>query len=98
MGPYQICWVSRVPARAWGDEGVELVKRARKQSAVAFVNAVLRKAKPDALEVPPAHDDASLALGWSHPQWLVTRLVREYGFDVARGICEFDQQVPETVV
>jgi 16S rRNA (cytosine967-C5)-methyltransferase len=98
IGFYQIGWLERVPARAAVNESVELVKRARKQSAVAFVNAVLRKAKPETLEVPPAHDDASLALQWSHPEWLVERWVREYGFDVAREICKFDQQVPETVV
>jgi 16S rRNA (cytosine967-C5)-methyltransferase len=80
------------------NESVELVKRARKRSAVAFANAVLRKAKPGSPKVPPAHDDASLALEWSHPEWLVERWVREYGFDVARRICEFGQQVPETVV
>jgi 16S rRNA (cytosine967-C5)-methyltransferase len=98
MGLYQIQWLERVPARAAVNESVELVKRARKRSAVAFANAVLRKAKPGSPDVPPAHDDASLALEWSHPEWLVERWVREYGFDVARRICEFDQQVPETVV
>ena len=98
MGLYQIGWLERVPARAAVNESVELVKRARKRSAVAFANAVLRKATPGSLEVPPAHDDASLALEWSHPEWLVERWVRDYGFEVARGICEFDQQVPETVV
>ncbi len=98
MGLYQIGWLERVPARAAVNESVELVKRARKRSAVAFANAVLRKAKPSSLQVPTAHDHPSLALEWSHPEWVVKRWVREYGFDVARGICEFDQQVPETVV
>jgi len=98
MGLYQIGWLERVPARAAVNESVELVKRARKRSAVAFANAVLRKAKPGSLEVPPAHDAASQALEWSHPEWLVERWVHEHGFDVARAICEFDQRVPETVV
>lgn len=98
MGLYQIQWLERVPARAAVNESVELVKRARKRSAVAFANAVLRKAKPGSTDVPPAYDDASLALEWSHPEWLVERWVGEYGFDVARRICEFDQQIPETVV
>ena len=98
IGLYQIQWLERVPARAVVNESVELVKRARKRSAVAFANAVLRKAKPGSVEVPPAHDAGSLALEWSHSEWLVERWVREYGFDVARAICEFDQRVPETVV
>jgi len=99
IGLYQIGWLERVPARAAVNESVELVKRARKRSAVAFANAVLRKAgTTGAFDVPPAHDLPGVALGWSHPEWLVERWAREYGLDVARQICEFDQQVPETVV
>jgi 16S rRNA (cytosine967-C5)-methyltransferase len=43
LGAYQLGWLERVPARAAIYESVELVKRARKRSAAAFVNAVLRK-------------------------------------------------------
>jgi transcription termination factor NusB len=43
LAVYQLCWLSRIPARAAINESVELVKRARKRSAAPFVNAVLRK-------------------------------------------------------
>src|SRR5215467_13463573 len=43
LGLYQFGWLSRIPQRAAVNESVELVKRARKRSAVPFVNAVLRK-------------------------------------------------------
>ncbi len=43
LGLYQLQFLSRIPARAAIFESVELVKAARKGSAAAFVNAVLRK-------------------------------------------------------
>ncbi len=43
LGFYQLQFLSRIPARAAIFESVELVKAARKGSAAAFVNAVLRK-------------------------------------------------------
>ncbi|MGA9798463.1 MAG: transcription antitermination factor NusB [Terriglobales bacterium] len=40
---YQLLFLDRIPGRAAVHESVELVKRARKGSAVPFANAVLRK-------------------------------------------------------
>jgi len=42
LGVYQLQFLSRVPTRAAIFESVEIVKAARKRSAAAFVNAVLR--------------------------------------------------------
>jgi len=43
IAAYQMLFLSRIPARAAINESVDLVKRARKRSAVPFANAVLRK-------------------------------------------------------
>src|SRR5580693_4473430 len=43
LGAYQLLFLDRVPERAAVHESVELVKRAKKRSAVPFANAVLRK-------------------------------------------------------
>src|SRR5579863_7643402 len=43
LAVYQLLYLDRVPQHAAVHESVELVKRARKRSAVPFVNAVLRK-------------------------------------------------------
>jgi len=43
LAAYQLEFLERVPQRAAVHESVELVKRGRKKSAAAFVNAVLRK-------------------------------------------------------
>src|SRR5713226_9418489 len=43
LGAYQLMFLNRMPERAAVHESVELVRRARKKSAVPFANAVLRK-------------------------------------------------------
>ena len=43
LAVYQVQFLDRVPRRAAVHESVELVKRAKKRSAVPFANAVLRK-------------------------------------------------------
>ena len=43
LAAYQLRYLDRIPQHAAVHESVELVKRARKRSAAAFVNAVLRK-------------------------------------------------------
>jgi len=99
---YQLRWLDRIPPRAALHESVELVKRARKRSAAAFANAVLRKladqkAKNWTTEVREAHGgdtSRSIASSCAHPDWLVERWVREYGLEFAQKICAHDQSVP----
>jgi 16S rRNA (cytosine967-C5)-methyltransferase len=104
LAAYQLALLPRVPARAAVYESVELVKRARKRSAVPLVNALLRKLADEAGkrgEVPAiagARTPEELSERSAHPLWLVERWVHEFGEDAARRICMYDQQVPETAV
>ncbi|MBV8053425.1 MAG: transcription antitermination protein NusB, partial [Acidobacteriaceae bacterium] len=43
IASYQLTFLDRIPVRAAIHQSVELVKQARKRSAVPFTNAVLRK-------------------------------------------------------
>jgi 16S rRNA (cytosine967-C5)-methyltransferase len=100
---YQLRWLDRIPPRAAVHESVELVKRARKRSGAAFVNAVLRKLSANAQPADHPSKETfssaeSLASSFAHPLWMVERWVREYGPDAARRICEHDQSVPTTAV
>jgi 16S rRNA (cytosine967-C5)-methyltransferase len=102
LAVFQLRWLDRVPQRAALHESVEWVKRARKRSAAAFVNAVLRKlAAAQKREVAAARECGSpekLARLFAHPLWLVERWAREYGLDAARQICEHSQSVPATAI
>src|SRR4051812_18182991 len=79
LAAYQMAF-TRVPARAAVNESVELVKQARKRSAVPFVNAVLRKMSGSPLEIGKASGVAAeeLAAAYAHPHWMVSRWVSEY--------------------
>jgi 16S rRNA (cytosine967-C5)-methyltransferase len=105
---YQFRWLDRVPKRAALHESVELVKRARKRSAAPFVNAVLRKlsaavdqARGNSAGIEQFLADErpeTLARLLAHPQWMVERWVREYGFAAAREICKYNQIAPVTAI
>ncbi len=61
LGVYQLEFLERVPARAAINESVELVKHARKASAVPLTNAVLRKIPKTANADRAARHAASFA-------------------------------------
>ncbi len=105
LGVYQLGWLDRIPARAAIHESVELVKRARKRSAVPFANAVLRKLAESLTSgkgfidsIRSAATTAALASGSAHPEWLVQSWVTQFGLDVARSVCSYDQSIPVTAL
>jgi 16S rRNA (cytosine967-C5)-methyltransferase len=62
---------------------------------------VLRKmagsgAEPLKVEVCSTARD--LGRVFAHPQWLVERWVREFGFETTRKICTYDQRIPNTTI
>lgn len=74
LAAYQLLFLDRIPGRAAVHESVELVKRARKGSAAAFANAVLRKlasastAKYAAEDKSAAAQEGSSGLGPTQSQ------------------------------
>jgi 16S rRNA (cytosine967-C5)-methyltransferase len=101
LASYQLMFLDRIPARAAVHESVELIKRARKRSAVPFANAVLRKMVGSGERYVKSEDisaPSDLARRYAHPQWLVDRWIREFGFEIAREICTYDQQIPDTTI
>lgn len=105
LGFYQLRQLDRIPSHAAINESVELVKRSRKRSAAAFVNAVLRKlAEENSARVkrsaPGANSPsaANIAATWAHPLWLVERWQQSYGIETALEICRYDQSIPNTAI
>ncbi|HEX4488193.1 MAG TPA: 16S rRNA (cytosine(967)-C(5))-methyltransferase RsmB [Terriglobales bacterium] len=99
LAAYQLKFLDRIPGHAAVHESVELVKRARKRSAAAFVNAVLRKLS-ERPKLPPttATNADELAAQTAHPLWLVERWTQEFGFEVTQKICQHDQLTPQTAI
>ncbi len=103
LGLYQLRFLERVPAHAAVSESVELVKRAKKHSAAALVNAVLRRAARDAkisgeaLEklLPAGCSPAErLAILNSHPTWLVERWLAAFGPERTLALLEANNRPP----
>src|SRR5579863_7132453 len=89
MALYQIRFLDRVPGHAAVNDSVELARRAGKASAAAFVNAILRRAIREPLEVPEA---------LSTPAWLLERWIAQYGADAAAGIARASLSPPERFI
>jgi hypothetical protein len=101
---YQLLHLTRVPASAVVDDAVDLARLARKQSATGFVNAVLRttlrqKHRLDLPARPADPSDTGAALAYlgithSHPDWLIARWLRRYGFDATERWVQFNNEAP----
>jgi 16S rRNA (cytosine967-C5)-methyltransferase len=103
LGLYQLRCLNRIPKRAALYESAELMKLARKRSAVPFVNGVLRKLSGKSLkyDLEGSSENTSpesIASALAHPPWLVERWAKEYGISAARKICAYDQSVPATAI
>src|SRR5689334_2758297 len=96
LAAYQVQFLSRIPAHAAINDSVDLVRRARKRSAVPFANAVLRKIGGSRFTESTSEDwtAATLAREFAHPEWLVARWVTQYGVERTYAICRQDQRIP----
>src|ERR1039458_3521438 len=92
MAIYQLRYLERIPPHAAVKDSGELVKRARKTSAVGFVNAVLRQVDRDPIAWPDRETELSC------PEWLLARWERQYGVEAAIGIARAALREPEKYV
>lgn len=82
IGAYQILFLDKVPDSAAVNTSVELAKTAGRGQAAGLVNAVLRKISQNKDNLPPIPewDEARyLSIRYSHPKWLVKRLLAMLG-------------------
>ena len=99
LGLYQLRFLSRIPPSAAVNESVKLVGHARLRSAQSFVNAVLRRASRES-EYDPITEISDpierVAVGTSHPAWLIRRWTNQFGADRTRAIAESNNRTPTT--
>ena len=82
LGAYQILFLDKIPDSAAVNESVKLAKLFGRGAASGLVNAVLRKVSQNknALPAIPERDEAKcLSIKYSHPKWLVKRLLTVLG-------------------
>jgi 16S rRNA (cytosine967-C5)-methyltransferase len=97
LGLYQIFWLDRIPNHAAVNETVEIAKRGGMGPQSGFVNALLRgylrefestrKALAELKKNEPF-------IGYSHPDWLVSRWSERWGLESTVSLLEWDNRPP----
>ena len=101
IGLYQLFFLDRIPPHAACYETVELSKRLGCGNQSNFINAILRRseAERDAIKAELAElRQAQMALGYSHPEWLVQKWIARWGADDTRKLLEWNNTPPGTHV
>ena len=93
LGAYQIVFLDRVPDSAAVNTSVELCRDVGRAQAAGLVNAVLRRvaASKEKLPAVPERDTVTyLSVRYSHPKWLVRRLLTILGREEAEEFLRSD--------
>ena len=101
IGGYQILFMDRVPHRAAVNEAVEMTRRHGRPKAAGMVNAVLRRFVEHWMDMPdlPKGSTADyLSLRYSHPKWLVLRLLDLIGPDETQEFLRLDNDAVPTCI
>ncbi len=99
LGLYQIFWLERIPDHAAVHETVEQAKRGGYGAQAGFINAVLRGYLREADETRRMLGELKTtqpALGYSHPDWLVTRWEKQFGLERTRELLAHNNTPPPT--
>jgi 16S rRNA (cytosine967-C5)-methyltransferase len=82
---YQILFLDKIPSYAVVNEAVNCVKSLVSEKHGKLVNAILRNIlrQIDHLDFPTPEDDkvSYLSVFYSHPEWLVERWLKRFGFE-----------------
>jgi len=79
LGLYQLEFLDKIPDFSAVNDSVGLVQRARKTSAKGFVNAILRRAATEKVEIAYSEEIDWLSVETSHPRWLIERWITKLG-------------------
>jgi 16S rRNA (cytosine967-C5)-methyltransferase len=98
---YQLLYLDRVPSYAAVNEAVELAKIHRGRKAAGFVNGVLRNFLRETVaggQLPSGNAVPSLAIRYSHPEWLVQRWLGEFGVEIATALMRANNEKPPLIL
>lgn len=93
---YQMVYLDKIPDRAAIYEAVEIAKKRGHKGIASLVNGVLRSIQREGLPSFEMIADPieRLSLETSHPKWLVTRWVNQFGYDKTKEMCEMNLTAP----
>lgn len=99
LGVYQIVFLDKIPKRAVVNESVNLAKKYGHIKSSGFVNAMLKNVSENELE-ELSFDEVidEISITTSHEKWFIEKLINEYGVDISRSICEYNNIEPPVYV
>jgi 16S rRNA (cytosine967-C5)-methyltransferase len=97
IGLYQILFLDKIPASAAVNESVNLVQMAKKTSAKGLVNAVLRKASREKIDLNYADEIEKLTVETSHPRWLIEKWIADFGYEETAKLAEANNKTTRLV-
>lgn len=101
IGGYQILFMDKIPHHAAVSEAVEMTRRAGRPKATGMVNAVLRKFVANWMNMPKLPEGTTadyLSVRYSHPKWLVKRLIDLLGAEEAEAYLRMNNEIVPTTI
>jgi 16S rRNA (cytosine967-C5)-methyltransferase len=98
---YQLLFLDRIPEYAAVNEAVELAKIRGGRKAAGFVNGVLRNLLREARGgggIPTDGSVPSLAIQYSHPEWLARRWLNDFGAEKAVALMRANNEKPPLIL
>lgn len=97
MALYQMIFLEKIPEHAIVYETVQIAKKKGHQGLANLVNGVLRNIQRRGLPSIDAIPDRikRLSVKYSHPEWLVSTWIRQYGIETTEKICETNLKRPK---
>jgi len=97
IGIFQLVYMDKIPVYAACNESVNLANRYANRGAAGFVNGVMRAvARNPEVEFPDKSVDFCeyLSVFYSHPRWIVEKLLNQYGSTICEEILKTNNVPP----
>lgn len=98
LGIYQIIFMDRIPDSAAVNESVKLAKKYSHKGSQGFANGLLRNVSRNEnnIKLPDKNKEKIkyLSVKYSHPEWMIERWIKEFGFDFTESLCNANNDTP----
>ncbi len=101
LAAYQLVFLQRIPVSAAINESIKLIKKQTNPRAASFANGVLRSLSRSLEDLPVPHfaeTGETLSVRYSHPRWLVDRLLKQVGEKECEAFLQANNQQPPVVL